>query len=68
MNERQVELESKIAFLERTVDDLNEVVLSQGAALEELGRQLVRLEQRVRAGQGGEGPEGDPLEERPPHY
>ncbi len=68
MTEQQVELESKIAFLERTVEDLNEVLLAQGDVLQELERRLARVEARQRAAQEGEGPAGDPLDERPPHY
>jgi SlyX protein len=68
MSERQIELESKVAFLERTVDDLNDVVLAQSKSLEDLARRLALVESRQRASQEGEGPAGDPLEERPPHY
>jgi len=58
-------LESKIAFLEHTVDALNEVALEQGRAIETLERRLARVEERLVA--GGE-EEGDPRQERPPHY
>lgn len=68
MDDRQVELESKVAFLEHTVDALNDVVLEQGRALEDLERRVDRSEERLRALKPGEGPEGDPREERPPHH
>ena len=64
----RVDLESKLAFLEHTLDELSEVVLEQGRTLEAMGRTITRLEARLRDGSGGDGPDGDPLEERPPHY
>ncbi len=64
----RVALESKIAFLEHTVDELGEVVLDQGRNLEQLLQRLVRIEARLREGVGAVGDEGDPLEERPPHH
>ena len=61
-------IESKIAFLERTVDDLSDVILSQGKSLDALGARLAKLEARLHDVQNEEGGEVDPLEERPPHY
>lgn len=65
VGERLVELESKLSFQEHTIDSLSEVVADQATALEALERRLTRLEGRL--GEGGE-EEGEPLEERPPHY
>jgi SlyX protein len=69
MDTRLVDLESKFAFLEQTVDDLNDVVLEQGREIERLRRQVAELESRVatKPEEGAES-EADPLEERPPHY
>jgi SlyX protein len=64
----RVELESKIAFLERTVDDLNDVILEQGKSLEELGRRLAKLEGRIDPGGDSESGDGDLDAQRPPHY
>ena len=68
MNPSRVELESKIAFLERTLEDLNEVILSQGASLEELQRRVASLELRQGSGQELEGESSDPSDQVPPHY
>ncbi len=68
MSERQIELESKIAFLEHTLDTLSAVMHEQGRTIEALEKRLGQVESRVRATQEGEVSEGDPLEERPPHY
>ena len=62
----QVELETKIGFLEHTLDALNEVILEQGRAIEQLERRVANLESR--AASGGDGDDADPLSERPPHY
>jgi len=69
MDPRIIELETKFAFLEETVDQLNEVILDQGREIERLKSQLKELESRVATKHDG-GPEEshDALEERPPHY
>ncbi len=67
-SETRIAVESKIAFLERTVDDLNDVILAQGKSLDALEARLVKLEARLHGVQNAEGGEVDPLEERPPHY
>jgi len=61
---RFVDLESKIAFQEKTISDLNEVVIAQERALSELRRQVMTLEQQLR----GLVDDADPAIERPPHY
>ncbi len=67
-SETRIAVESKIAFLERTVDDLNDVILTQGKSLDALEARLAKLEARLHDVQNAEGGEVDPLEERPPHY
>ena len=64
MAERE-RLESKISFLEHTVDALGEVVVGQGREIERLVERLERLEERFK-GKEELGPV-DP-DERPPHY
>jgi SlyX protein len=67
--QRIIELEIKIAFLERTLEELADVVLDQGRELERLERRLRELDSRLASKpEGGEGAEVDPLQERPPHY
>jgi len=64
----RIDLETKLGFLERTLDELSEVVIGQGRQIETLERKLADFESR----QGGTGDPNtanlDPLEERPPHY
>ncbi len=68
MNEAQVELESKLAFLEHTVDSLSEVLLEQSRTVELLQQRLTRLESRQSTAQEGEEPARDLLDDKPPHY
>lgn len=64
----RVELEMKVAFLEHTVDALNEVILEQANTIEALEGRLTKVEQRLAAPDENEPGEVDPLSERPPHY
>ena len=66
MDERLNELESKLTFQEQTLDTLDGVVVEQAQRIEQLERRLDLLEGKLRG--LGDGPEGDPLEERPPHH
>lgn len=66
--EARIALESKLAFLERTVDDLNDVILDQARSFEALEARLAKLEARLHDAHNAEGGEPDPLAERPPHY
>ena len=67
-SEFQVELETKIAFLERTCEELGEVILDQGRTLEALIQRLSRLEARASAGQETQDEELSLKDQRPPHY
>ena len=67
-SESQVELETKIAFLERTCEELGEVILDQGRALEALALRVQRVEARASAGQDGTDEEESLADQRPPHY
>jgi SlyX protein len=68
MNDDHTELEERIAHLQRTVDELSEVMARQDATLQRLGRQVGILMQRE-AAREAEGTGGVVLgDERPPHY
>ncbi len=67
VQERLIALESVVAYLEHTVEQLNSVILQQQQEIDGLKRSLQKLEGRVDA--QSQGPEiRDPLQERPPHY
>lgn len=63
-----VDLEMKLAFLERTVEVQNEVILEQGTELQALSTRLARLETRANADDSGAGEGLRPHDDPPPHY
>lgn len=65
--ERFIDLETRLSHQDQLLHELNDVVTAQQAKimqLEELCRSLI---DRVRA-VGDTAPDGDPSDERPPHY
>ena len=61
---RLVMLEEKVAYQDKTVAELNEVVVSLNRALSELKTRLAAVERIVSAELG----QRDMPNERPPHY
>jgi SlyX protein len=49
MQERLAELEVRVAFQDRTIQELNDAVTRQQRALERLARELEALKDRLRA-------------------
>ena len=64
--DRQNELEVKLAFMEDALDKLNDAVTRQGDQIELLIREVMRLRQDAAAGESARAV--SPREERPPHY
>jgi SlyX protein len=66
--ERLVEIETKIAFQEKTIKDLNDALCEQQQEIERLGSICDALVKRVKEvlefTQGNHGP----ANEKPPHY
>jgi SlyX protein len=67
MDDRLTNLEVKMSFLERTVSDLDELVREFGRQLDLTRRQMERLAGQY-AARDGDGPQGGPEDEVPPHY
>lgn len=61
MTDKLIEVESQVATLQRTVDQLSEVIVEQGKLLDVLQRQVEHLTQQLQAGE-------ETTDERPPHY
>ena len=61
--DRITELESKIAFLEHLLDQLNTVVTTQQNQLDAMGKEVVRLREQLDSPS-----DSMPESERPPHY
>ncbi len=66
-NTDQVELEVKLGFLERTVEELNAVVVAQADVIDDLRTRLDKLERQARSGEGNQEPLR-PHDDPPPHY
>lgn len=61
--ERLVELESKIAYLENYINELNKVVIEQDKMIKKLSSEYEDLKKQIAAGK-----EALPEGEKPPHY
>ena len=61
---RFVTLETKIAYQEKAIADLNDVVVEQSRTFEKLTRRVTRLEQQLEQLLG----QVDVPAEKPPHY
>jgi SlyX protein len=58
-------LETRLAFQERTIEELNATVTELWGALEQMRRRLEAMEEQVRSGSYIADPSG---EQPPPHY
>ena len=65
MDPERVELEAKVAFLEHTLEKLNDAFVDQGRVVLALESRIDRLEQRIEE-KGGT--DVGPHDSRPPHY
>jgi SlyX protein len=64
-SERLERLESRVAFQDQTIEDLNAVITEQWTVIEQLRRKIEVMEEQVRSG----GYIADPSSEKPPpHY
>jgi len=64
-SERLDKLESRIAFQDQTIEDLNQVMTEQWSVIEQLRRRLTAMEDQVRSGSYIADPT---TEQPPPHY
>lgn len=68
MNDDTLEqIQTKIAFLERTAHELSDVVFRQHRDIQALEAKLKEVSDRLNAVQSDQGPR-PPEQERPPHY
>lgn len=62
-NEKLIELESKIAYLENYINEINAVVIEQDKSIRKLSVEYEDLKKQITAGK-----EALPEGEKPPHY
>lgn len=67
-DERLISIETKIAYQDDTIQQLNEVIIAQQKELEKLQVQLAALEKKVLDLAEIAGEASVPKAERPPHY
>lgn len=60
-------LETRVAFQDETIEDLNKAIVEQWKKIEAMTRQLARIEDRVEVGEQRADLAGLP-EPPPPHY
>lgn len=65
LSERIDALESRLAYQDRTIEQLNETITAQWKQIDALTRQLSALTERL---QEAEANAPAPASERPPHY
>lgn len=65
--QRIIEIETRLAYQEQTILELNEVITDQQAQLTRLAQIADELKARFRALGSGDGGSDSP-DERPPHY
>ena len=66
--EKIVELEEKIAFLQNMIDELNMVVFRQGNKLEKLNLELKDTKEKLLNQSESASNNTKDLDDRPPHY
>lgn len=66
MEKNLVELEKRITYLERFVEDLNDVIIEQGKLMDRLKRELVSLKEKSQSASPVD--PSRPADEKPPHY
>ena len=64
MRDRQVELETKIAFLEQHINELSDVVYAQQKTIDLLNGAFNNLKDRLNISLN----DTAPIDEKPPHY
>ncbi len=66
--EQIIEIETKLAFQEQTIEQLNDVLVKQQKQIDALQRQLALLNQKVEQESQHWDKESSLADEKPPHY
>jgi SlyX protein len=68
MQDRLTEIEIKIAHVEHSLNELNDVLLRQQTYIDKLERGVEQLNERLQAEGGMRPDDSAPEAEKPPHY
>jgi len=67
-DKRIIEIERKIAFQDKIIEDLNYVIIRQQKDIEGLKKALVQMQEQSSSGEQGHAPILNLEDEKPPHY
>ncbi len=62
-----IEIETKLAFAEESIEQLNDVIVSQQKMLDKLTRQIQLLDKKIED-ESQHWQQTNPVDETPPHY
>jgi SlyX protein len=68
MQDELIELQSKLAFQEQTLNELNNALLSQQQQIDRLHMQIKSYEERLSEVENASPSNGQGQDEKPPHY
>lgn len=63
-----IEIQTKMAFQEETIEQLNDVIISQQKAIDKLQRQLQQLDKKLDEESQHWHTDASMVDEKPPHY
>ena len=66
--DRLLTLETQLAHLERYVEQLNDVIISQGEIIDRTRLRLDVVERQIKSLKDKPEQGSDPIDEKPPHY
>jgi SlyX protein len=68
INEKIIEIETKMAFQEETIEQLNDVIIGQQKTLDTLKQQVIQLNTKIKEESQQWQSDNNPTDETPPHY
>ena len=63
-----IELETKIAFMELSIEQLNDVIIKQQKMLDSLQAKITQLDSKIEQESQYWSQNNNPVDEKPPHY
>ncbi len=67
MKNKIIEIETKLAFAEESIEQLNDVIISQQKSIDKITRMLKQLDKKVEE-ESQHWQQQNPIDETPPHY
>ncbi len=67
LDDKIIDIETKLAFAEESIEQLNDVIISQQKILDKLTRQILLLDKKIEE-ESQQWQQANPTDETPPHY